>query len=343
MRKAVLMVNLGSPASPEMPDVRRYLREFLSDPYVMDMPWPIRKTILELAILPFRPKRSSEAYKRVWTVDGSPLVLAANRQMEALQSRVDMPVHLAMRYGEPSIRAAVEDIAREGAQRLLLMPMFPQYALSTYETVVARTMAVCREVIPGLRVDLAQPFYDSPGYIDALVATAKPFIDDGFQKLLFSFHSLPERHMVKTDPSHAHCLASRDCCHEAHPCHATCYRHQCLRTSELFARRAGLESGQCAISFQSRMTGEPWLSPFTFDTIRRLGAEHVGTLLVMTPGFTADCLETLDEIGNFGKELFHDSGGGELVLIPCLNDTPPFMDFLASLVHGWQDNLVEAK
>jgi protoporphyrin/coproporphyrin ferrochelatase len=343
MRKAVLMVNLGSPASPQIPDVRRFLREFLSDPRVMDVPPLARKALLELAILPFRPKHAAAAYKRVWTDDGSPLLATSRKQMDALQTRVDVPVHLAMRYGEPSIRAALTEIRRDATQRLLLLPMFPQYAMSSYETVVARTMQLCREVAPNVHVDLAQPFYETQGYIDALVASAKPFLDDGFQRLLFSFHSLPERHMVKTDPSHAHCLASRDCCHEAHPCHATCYRHQCLRTAELFAKRAGVEPRQCAISFQSRFGGEPWLSPNTFDTLRHYGAEKVNTLLVITPSFVTDCLETLDEIGNTGRQVFHDAGGGEMVPIPCLNDSPLFIDFLASLVHGWQDNLVEAK
>jgi ferrochelatase len=343
MRKAVLMVNLGSPSSPEVPDVRRYLREFLSDPRVIDLPWLMRKALLELVILPFRPKHSSEAYKRVWTDEGSPLIAASRRQLDALQARVDIPVHLAMRYGEPSIRAAMEDIKRDSTQRLLLLPMFPHYAMSSYETAVARTMEICREMVPNVHVDLIQPFFESPGYIESLVASAKPFLDDGFQKLLFSFHSLPERHLVQTDPSHSHCLASRDCCHEAHPCHATCYRHQCLRTAELFARRAGIEARRCAISFQSRMRGAPWLSPGTFDTLHHFGGEKVETLLVITPSFVADCLETIDEIGNTGKQIFHDAGGGEMVVIPCLNDSPLFIDFLASLVHGWQDSLVEAR
>lgn len=337
MRKAVLLVNLGTPAAPTVAEVRRYLREFLSDPRVMDLPWPLRKALLEFCILPLRPRHSAQAYQRVWTPDGSPLLAISHRQMDALQIRVDMPVHLAMRYGEPSIRSVVECLQRDAVQHLLIIPMFPHYAMSSYETAVARTRQLCVEILPGMHVDALQPYYDDPGYIDALVASAKPFLGDGFQKLLFSFHGIPVRHVRKSDPSHAHCLCYRDCCHEAHPAHATCYRHQCLRTAELFVRRAGLSSSQCALSFQSRLGPQDWLQPYTTDLLRRFGREEVGTLLVMTPSFVADCLETLDEIALEGRRIFQEAGGGEFVQVPCLNDSPVFMDFLASRVRQWQD------
>jgi protoporphyrin/coproporphyrin ferrochelatase len=341
MRKAVLLVNLGSPASPQTGDVRRYLREFLSDPRVMDMNALLRKALLELFILPFRPGRSASAYKRVWTPDGSPLLAASRRQMDGLQARVDMPVHMAMRYGSPSISSVIATLRRDAVQRLLVVPMFPQYAMSSYESAVARTMKVCAELSPLMRMDLVQPFYEDPAYIDALVASAKPFLGDGFQRLLLSYHGVPERHIRMSDPSHAHCLCTRECCRSAHPAHATCYRHQCLRTAELFVRRAGIDAAQCAISFQSRFGNDQWLGPATMDVIRNFGRDKVGTLLVITPGFVTDCLETLDEIGNQGRRIFHEEGGGDLVLVPCLNDHPLFLDSLAAKVHQWQDSLAE--
>ncbi len=341
MRKAVLMVNLGSPDGADVPSVRRFLREFLSDPRVIDMQPLARKMLLELAILPFRPRRSAAAYRRVWTDDGSPLVSLSRRQMDGLQARVDMPVHLAMRYGNPSIRSALETVRRDGTQRLLLMPMFPHYAMSSYETAVARVMELSRQIAPMLKVDLVQPFYEEPAYIDALVASAKPFLGDGFQRLLFSFHGIPERHVRNSDPSHAHCLCAKDCCHSEHPAQASCYRHQCLRTAELFVRRAGLDGKTCAISFQSRLGRAQWLAPYTVDALQRFGQEKIGTLLVMTPSFVTDCLESLDEIANEGREVFHKAGGGEMVLIPCLNDHPLFLDFLAGKVRHWQESLPE--
>lgn len=341
MRKAVLMVNLGSPDSTSVPDVRRFLREFLSDPRVIDLPTLARQAILNFFILPFRPKRSAQAYKRVWTDDGSPLISISRRQMDGLQMRVDMPVHLAMRYGNPSIREALETMLRDGTQRMLLMPMFPHYAMSSYETAVARVMELAAEIAPAIKIDLVQPYYDEPAYIDALVASAKPFLGDGFQRLLFSYHGIPERHIRKSDPSHAHCLNTRDCCHSKHPAHNTCYRHQCLKTAELFVRRAGLNGKQCAVSFQSRLGRAQWLSPYTVDTLHRFGEEKIGSLLVITPSFVTDCLETLDEIANEGKAVFQEAGGGEMVLIPCLNEHPLFLDFLANKVRQWQEGLPE--
>jgi ferrochelatase len=203
-------------------------------------------------------------------------------------------------------------------------------------------MQVCGDISPTMRVDLVQPFYDDPAYIDALVASAKPFLGDGFHRLLLSYHGVPERHIRKTDPSHAHCLCTRECCRSDHPAHATCYRHQCLRTAELFVRRAGIDGAQCAIAFQSRFGGDSWLGPATMDVIRNFGRDRVGTLLVMTPGFVTDCLETLDEIGDEGRRIFHDEGGGEMVLVPCLNDHPLFLDCLATRIHQWQDALPDS-
>jgi len=339
MRKAVLLLNLGSPASPSPADVRAFLREFLSDGRVIDLPWPLRKALLELVILPFRPRKSAEAYSRVWTPEGSPLIAMSQRQMDALQVRIDLPVHLAMRYGTPALAPTLREIAKSGAERIFLVPLFPHYAMASYETAVARVTELLHQTNSTLRVDAMQPFYSEPGYIDALVASAKPFLGDGFQHLLFSFHGIPERQVKKSDPSHSHCLTATDCCHAAHPCQSTCYRHQCIRTAEFFARRAGLSSGQSSISFQSRLGNGKWLSPYTFDALRHFGENKLGTLLVMAPSFVTDCLETLGELSQDGRRIFTEAGGREMVYIPCLNDSRLFMDFLAAKVREWEENL----
>ena len=339
MRKAVLMVNLGSPSAPRTAEVRRYLREFLSDPRVIDLPWIVRKALIETLVLPFRPVRTAAVYRKLWTDEGPPLVAVSHRQADGLQARVDMPVHLAMRYGSPSISSVAETLRRDGTQRLFLIPMFPQYSAPTYESVVAKVTEVCAFVASQMKIDVLQPFFDDPAYIDALVASAKPFLGDGFQRLLFTYHSLPERRILKSDSSRSHCLRTRDCCRSAHPAQATCYRHQCLRTTELFIEKTQVNGDLCAISFQSRFGGGRWLGPSTLDTIRHFGKERVGSLLVMAPGFTTDCIETLEELDNEGRRIFQEAGGGDLVYVPCLNDNSSFLDFLAGKVRNWAQNL----
>jgi ferrochelatase len=335
MRKAVLLVNLGSPDSPSEGDVRRFLREFLSDPLVIDLPWPLRKALLEGVILPFRPKRSAAAYAKVWTREGSPLVALSRRQAEGLEKKTGLSVHLAMRYGSPSIESAVREIVRSGAEEVLAIPMFPQFAASSYQTAARRVAEVFRTKAPKLSLQILPPFYAEEGYTQALADSAKPFLDGGFRHLLLSFHGIPERHVKKADPSRTHCLISEDCCRTPHLCHATCYRAQCLKTAELFAARAGLAPGSWSVSFQSRLGRGRWLTPYTFERLTELAKEGPGRLLVMEPSFVTDCLETLGEIAQEGRDHYTAAGGGEFTCIPCLNDSPAFLDFLAGKVNDW--------
>jgi ferrochelatase len=336
MRKAVLLVNLGSPDSPSEGDVRRFLREFLSDPFVIDLPWFLRKVLLEGVILPFRPKRSAAAYAKVWTREGSPLVALSRRQAEGLESRTGLSVHLAMRYGNPSIESAVRAIVQDGAEEVLAIPMFPQYAASSYHTAARRVAEVFRKSAPKVSLQILPPFYAEEGYAQALAASAKPFLEGDFHHLLFSFHGIPERHVKKADPSGAHCLISEDCCAVPHPCHATCYRAQCFKTAELFAARAGLAPGSWSVSFQSRLGRGRWLTPYTFERLTELAKESPGRLLVLCPSFVTDCLETLGEIAQEGRDLYAAEGGGDFTCIPCLNDSPAFLDFLAGKVREWE-------
>lgn len=327
--KAVLLVNLGSPDSTDVADVRAYLKEFLSDRRVFDAPPPIREYVLYGKILPFRPQKTAKAYKRIWTEEGGPLIAITRRVQTLLQERVPVPVAIAMRYRNPSIRSAVADLARQGVQELFVIPLYPHYAMSSYETVVVKVREEAAEVAPGMKLDVLPPFYAEPDYIDALHKSAEKYLKQDYDRLIFSFHGVPERHLRKGDPSRAHCTRVGDCCRTCSPIHAVCYRAQCIRTVDEFVKKAGIPVEKHSITFQSRLGKEPWLEPYTDEELERLPKEEkVKKLLIMCPAFVSDCLETLEEIAMEGKESFLKAGGEEFTHIPCLNDHPAWIDFL---------------
>jgi ferrochelatase len=334
-QKGVLLVNLGSPDSTEVSAVRRYLREFLMDPRVLDAPWPIRFCVVHFAILPKRPHESAEAYKRIWTPEGSPLIVTSRRVQAGLQKRVSVPVELAMRYQNPSIASALARLQRQGIDDLLVLPLFPHYAMSSYESAAERVKEVARSTAPRMRLTIVPPFYEEPGYIAALVASAEPYLRNGFDHLLFSFHGIPERHLHTSDPTGSHCLKAKDCCSTPSQAHATCYRFQCFRTVAAFAQGAELPENSFSVAFQSRLGRDPWLKPYTDHEIDRLARAGVKKLLVLCPAFVSDCLETLEEIGLRGREAFKAAGGVDLTLIPCLNEHPLWLDALAKWVEGY--------
>ncbi len=338
-KRAVLIVNLGSPDSTSVPDVRRYLREFLGDERVLDAPAPLRWLLLEAVILPTRPKKTAHAYSRVWTPEGSPLVAtsASVRGKVAAALGEGVPVHIAMRYGNPSIASAVAALVKEGCDEVLLFPQYPHYAMASWETVVVRVYEEAARQAPSMRVSCVQPFYGDADYIEMLHAVAAPFLARPYDHLLFSYHGIPERHLRKADSSHAHCTIVADCCTTCSTAHATCYRAQCLRTTAEFARRAGLDPARYSVSYQSRLAGEPWLTPFTDFELERLPKAGVKRLLVMCPSFLADCLETLEEISMTGRDSFLSAGGEHFEKILCPNDHPAFIDFLANRVRKWLD------
>ena len=339
-KRAVLLVNLGSPDSTSVSDVRRYLREFLGDERVIDAPpQPFRWMLLEGIILRARPKKSAHAYEQIWQPGGSPLVLTSKSVQQKLASTLGAatPVYLAMRYGQPSIASVIAQIAADGIDEILLFPQYPHYAMSSWETVVVRVMAEAARQAPRLRVTTVQPFYADADYIDALHAVSAPYLAQPHDHLLFSYHGLPERHMRKADSSHAHCTLVSDCCTTCSPAHATCYKAQCLATTRALVARAGLAADRHSVSFQSRLLGEPWLKPFTDHELARLPKTGVKRLLVICAAFTTDCLETLEEIQQQGRETFLSAGGESFQQIPCLNDQQPFIDFLAKRVRTWLD------
>ncbi|HEV2210326.1 MAG TPA: ferrochelatase [Verrucomicrobiae bacterium] len=333
MSKGLLLVNLGSPDSPSVSDVRRYLREFLMDPRVLDVNWLTRFCVVNFAILPRRPKQSSHAYASIWTPAGSPLVVISKQVTKTLQQRLPIPVELAMRYQNPSIPAAIRHLAERGVTELLLVPLFPHYAMSSFETAVVRVKEVCARESPAMRVTVQPPFFEHPAYIAAMVGSANEYLAKPFDFLLFSFHGLPERHLRKSDPTGKHCLCSENCCETPGAAHATCYRAQGLRTVNAFVRQTGLPREKYSVSFQSRLGRDPWLKPYTDLELPRLAARGIKNLLVICPAFVSDCLETLEEIGIRGRETFRSAGGSELTLIPCLNEHPLWLNALESMAR----------
>ena len=327
--RGVLLVNLGSPASTEVADVRRYLNQFLMDPCVVDLPWPLRRLLVSL-ILVRRPAESAAAYASIWWDEGSPLVVISERVRDQLRNRLDMPVELAMRYGEPSIERGVLALAQQGVGEILLMHQYPQFADSTVTTAIREVERVIEQHRLQVRLTILPVFHDRADYLDALADSSRPHLEGGFDHLLFSYHGLPERHLQKVDPTGRHCLTP-GCCERPSPAHATCYRAQCLGVSRAIAQRLGLRDDQWSSAFQSRLGRAKWIEPYTEAQLDELAARGVKRLLVMCPAFTADCIETLEEIGDRGREQFINAGGEELVLIPCLNDQPQWMDVLA----GW--------
>jgi protoporphyrin/coproporphyrin ferrochelatase len=335
--KGVLLVNLGSPDSPKTSDVRRYLREFLMDGRVLDTSYPVRFGIVHGCILPFRPKQAAEAYHKVWLPDGSPLVVTSRRVQRELQSRVSVPVEMAMRYQNPSIGFALRQLLDRDVDEILLMTMFPHYAMSTHESVVVKVREELAHLAPSVKLKIVPPYYDEPDYINALVACAEPVLQQGFDHLLFSFHGLPERHLHKSDPTGCHCLKALNCCETPSPAHATCYRAQCFKTVRSFAAQTGITVREYSVAFQSRLGRDPWLQPYTDQVLTQLGKAGVQRLAVICPAFVTDCLETLEEIGMRGRETFLAAGGKEFQLIPCLNEHPRWLAFLERLIGEFVD------
>lgn len=335
--QAVLLVNLGSPNNTDVSSVRRYLNEFLMDPYVIQLPWILRRLIVGLFVLPFRPKASAHAYQSIWTSEGSPLIVLSMKLLKAVQERTKTPVRMAMRYGNPSIESQVLEICDlPNIDEILLVPLYPHYAESTIKTTIAETERVIKKHQLAISLKAIEPFYDQPGYIEALVKSAQPWTEDPshFDHVLFSYHGLPESHLTGTDPTGNHCLNQENCCSVSSAAHATCYRHQVLKTTECFVNEAGLEPEQYTVAFQSRLGRARWLEPSTNDTLIELANAGVKKLLVLCPAFVSDCLETLEEIELQGAETFKSHGGESLTLIPCLNDNPLWVENLMELIES---------
>jgi len=332
----ILLVNTGSSSAPETAETREYLRQFLSDPRIIDLPAWRRWIIVNCFILPFRPKQTAEAYRAVWTDRGSPLISISEDFAAALAQQLpDMTIEIGMAYGVPSIETGIDNLMEEGVDRIIVVPMFPQYASATTGAVMERsfTYAAKQWNVPFLSV--LPPYYDDEGYIAAWEAVAaEKLAAFGPDHVLLSYHGLPERQIKKGDATGSHCLVANDCCSVENGANKNCYRRQCSYTARKIMERLGLTDENCTLTFQSRLGREPWLAPATDQTVVALAESGVKRLAVLSPAFTADCLETLEEIGMQAKESFLEHGGEAFELIPSLNTHPTWVAAMADLLKS---------
>jgi ferrochelatase len=310
------------------------------DSRVIDVPWPVRKLIVEGFILPRRPKKSAHAYSLVWTPQGAPLKVFTEAFRKELQPLVDMPLAVAMRYGNPTPREALLELESNGSQleELWIAPLYPHYAMSSYETALVYAQEEIRTIRPSLNPRILQPFYDEPTYIRTLADSIRPYLEKEFDKVLFSYHGLPVRHLKKTDPTKSHCYQADHCCDINSPAWKLCYKHQVLRTARLTAEALGLSENQYSCSFQSRLGQDEWIKPFTVERLEKFPKEGVTKLLVVCPAFVSDCLETLEEMALRGKETFLGAGGKSFQLIPCLNASMPWVKTFARYCNEAEGN-----
>lgn len=335
--KGVLLVNLGSPDSPTAKDVKPYLDEFLMDERVIDVNKVLRNLIVRGIILQTRPKKSAKAYAKIWWDEGSPLVVISERFTAKLRQQTDMPVALGMRYGTMSIKNALQELNDKGVDEILLVPLYPHYAMSSYETVVVKTMEEQQKYFPEMQITTLPAFYKSPDYIKALSDSITEGLKDfDYDHILFSYHGIPERHIRKSDPTRFHCKIDGNCCNINSVAHHTCYRHQCFETTKLVIAHLNLPKEKVSNSFQSRLPNDPWLKPYTDFEFERFPKEGKKKLAVVTAAFVSDCLETLEEIAMEGKEQFQESGGEQYKHIPCLNDNDTWVQVMANWVNEWQ-------
>jgi len=336
MKKGILLVNLGSPDSPEPKDVKKYLGEFLMDERVIDVPYWARTLLVKGIILNTRPKASAKAYKKIWWDEGSPLIVISERLQQKIQEQVDQPVALAMRYGSMTIKKGLQELADKGVEEVLLFPLYPQFAMATTETIVVLAEELRDVFFPQLKMSVVPAFYNKPDYIEVLSASIKNHLKDkNPEHILFSYHGVPERHIRKSDITKSHCRIDGSCCRTQSKAHEFCYRHQCYEVTRLVGEQLGLEAGTFSTSFQSRLGFDPWLQPYTDRTIERLGKQGIKNMAIVTPAFVSDCLETLEEIAMEGEEIFHEVGGDTFTTVPCLNDDSDFVALLSNWIKTW--------
>ncbi|MBE15309.1 MAG: ferrochelatase [Dokdonia sp.] len=336
MNKGVLLVNLGSPDSTDPKDVKKYLGQFLMDERVIDVPYAARALLVKGIILNTRPKKSAEAYSKIWWEEGSPLIVLTERLQKKVQQQTDLPVEIAMRYGTPSIQSGLQKLHDQGVDDVMLLPLYPQYAMATTETINVLAESLRAQHFPKMKITNVPAFYKKDEYIKVLSHSIKEHLEDsGYEHLLFSYHGVPERHIRKSDVTKIHCKIDGSCCSAASKAHEFCYRHQCYETTRRVGQYLGLKPGTFSTSFQSRLGFDPWLQPYTDRTIERMGKEGFKNMAIVTPAFVSDCLETLEEIAMEGEEIFHEAGGEQFTTIPCLNDRDDWAQVIAGWINDW--------
>ncbi|CEN45512.1 Ferrochelatase [Capnocytophaga canimorsus] len=341
MSKGVLLVNLGSPDSTQVEDVKKYLDEFLMDERVIDFPYWLRALIVRGIILRVRPPKTAKAYRKIWWEEGSPLIVLSQRLKEKVQQRTTIPVQIAMRYGNPSLEFGLSQLQKQGVTQVLVMPLYPQYAMATTQTIEVLADDLVKTKFKNLEITKFPAFYDRKEYIDALTSVTKSFLKDfDFDHLLFSYHGVPERHIKKTDKTgkHKKIVDNQYCCQPKTPEATYCYRTHCFETTRQLVERLGLKQSQYSQAFQSRLGIDKWLEPFTSDRVEELAKNGVKKLAVITPAFVTDCIETLEEIEMEAGKDFIENGGEVFKMVPCLNDDDSWADAIALWINQWIDN-----
>ena len=328
------MINLGSPDSTSIKDVRKYLDEFLMDERVIGKSYWFRWFLVKVIILNTRPRKSAKAYKKIWWKEGSPLIVLSKRLFNKVTKLVKFPVALAMRYGSISIFKGLKELDDKGVKNITVLPLYPHYAMSSYETVVEKVKDEVKTNFPHLKIKTVEPFYNDKKYIDLLCKKIKSTISKiEYDHILFSYHGIPISHLKISDPTNSHCYKVKDCCNNHSDAHKFCYKHQVLETTELVIKKLKIDKNKYSNAFQSRLPNEAWLKPYTDDELVRLAKEGKKKLVIVTPAFVTDCLETLEEIAMEGKEEFLEAGGESYHYVPCLNDD----DDWAKLISKWSD------
>ena len=333
--KAVLLANLGSPDSYQVKDLKRYLNEFLMDERVIDIPYLIRAFLVKGIIVPFRSPKSAAKYKAVWPENGSPLIYTSKRVQKKLKDHMKIPVGLSMRYGNPTPEAAFEKLLQENPdlKEVVLVPLYLHYAMSSYETAMVQVQGVHSGKKYSFSLKVVPPFYNHPKYIKALADSIKPYLQKSYDRILFSYHGIPERHVKKSGTTRSHCLM-KDNCEVASEAHGVCYRHQVLTTTKLVAKELGLPATKFSSAFQSRLGADAWLKPNSADHFIQFPKHGIKRLVVVCPAFVSDCLETLEEIQMEGRESFLGNGGEEFTTVPCLNERADWIETLEVLVNS---------
>lgn len=334
--KGVLLVNLGSPDSPEPKDVKPYLEEFLMDERVIDVPKWLRTFLVKGIILNTRPKRSAKAYKKIWWEEGSPLIVLSERLQNKVQELSSVPIALAMRYGKPSISTGLAELHEKGVDEVLLVPLYPQHAMATTETIVVLAEELRAKHYPQMQFTHLPAFYKHPDYVRVLSNSIQEFLQQKeWEHILFSYHGVPERHIRKSDVTKSHCAIDGQCCQTPSKAHQYCYRHQCYETTRLVAEYLELKPGTYSTSFQSRLAGDKWLQPYTDKTVENFAKNGTQKMAIVTPAFVSDCLETLEEIGMEAAEEFEENGGEKLHVVPCINDRDDWVKVLSRWIDEW--------
>lgn len=330
-KTGVLLINLGTPDSPSTADVRSYLFQFLNDPRVIDLPWLLRKILVNLIIVPFRAPKSAKIYQKLWTDNGSPLLHYSNKVSQLLDDELgeDYTVHLAMRYKNPGIPDVLAEMKKLNYSRIVVLPMFPQYASASTGSALEMVMDKIGKwwAIPELK--MISQYYDHPDFLDAIVDRASKYDLNDYDHVLFSYHGLPTRHVDKVYDEGL--CADRDCDHEITVENQYCYKATCFATTRLLAEKLGLKEADYTVCFQSRLD-KNWLEPFSDKVVEARAKQGDKKLLVFSPAFTADCLETVVEIGDEYQQIFTENGGEKIQLVESLNDHPLWVSCLKKLV-----------